>query len=89
MKVYDHISAACELAKATNKPVLFLSFNIEDNQFSEDWNKAAPYLDFQDNKTSQAVFDGQAIIICDSDAERDKLYALTIDRTGQTLNENT
>ena len=111
MKVFSHVKAACELARALHKPVLYLGFNPDHPAFAAEWDKAAPYLTYDDNETMQAVFDGNAIIVCDSDKERDRLYnltvgddgptktnsydgpvrvyALTIDRTGQTLNENT
>lgn len=111
MKLFSPLRVACEVARARKKPVLFLSFNPQQDHFADDFMKAAPYLDLDGNDTMQAVFDGYAIIVCDSDKERDKLYeltvgddgptmlnkyngpvriyALTIDRTGQTLNENT
>lgn len=111
MRVYSHVKAACELAKALHKPVLYLAFNPENPAFPAEWDKAAPYLTYDDNETMQAVFDGHAIVVCETDKERDKLYdmtvgddgptktnsydgsvrvyALTIDRNGQTLNENT
>jgi len=110
VKVYDPLAAACALAKAKKKPVLFLHFPTtwDTSVELEEILKAAPYLTFDD---AQALSDGYAFIVCDSDKERDKLYeltvgddgptmfndydgpvrvyALTIDRTGQTLNENT
>lgn len=111
MRVYSQINAARALAKAKKKPVLFLSFHTEQDKFAEDVLKAVPYLSWDDEDVAQALCDGYAIIVCDSDKERDKLYeltvgddgptmfnkyngpvrvyALTIDRTGQTLNENT
>lgn len=111
MKVYSQVKLACAFAKARKKPVLFLAFHPDHPEFINDWAKAVPYLSIDDNETMQALFDGYAIIECDSDKERDKLYeltvgddgptmfnkyngpvrvyALTIDRTGQTLNENT
>ncbi len=111
MKVFSHVAAAKELARVLRKPVLYLGFDPGNPAFPAEWDKAAPYLKFDDNETMQAVFDGQAIIVCDTDKERDQLYhmtvgddgptktnsydgsvrvyALTIDRTGQALNENT
>jgi hypothetical protein len=111
VKVYSPLNVARALAKARNKPVLFLAFNPEHAKFNDDWNKAVPYLDIEGEDVMQALFDGHMIIECDSDKERDKLYALTvgddgptmfnkyngpvrvyaltIDRRGQTLNENT
>jgi|SRR5579863_9073476 len=113
MKVFDQISAACALAKAKKKPVLFLSFPTSfDSSISyTDLLKAVPYLNWDQKNVMQAISDGHAFIVCDSDKERDRLYnltvgddgptktnkykgpvrvyALTIDRTGQTLNENT
>lgn len=110
MKVLNPGSAAEALARALKKPILYLSFgDVKD--FAE-IEKAAPYLRFrEDTDYMQAISDGFAIIVCDSDAERDRLfdltvgddgptnannyngpmriYAMTIDKTGQTLNENT
>jgi hypothetical protein len=113
----DRTQAASELAKALKKPVLYINFEGLD-----DWDelfKAAPYLREafanreQKNRDNpmQCVADGTAIIVCDTDKERDNLYeqtvgddgptkfnsyrgpvhvyALTIGRDGQFLNENT
>ena len=107
MKLYSGIQLAQLVAKTKKKPVLFISF---DN--SEQWDEliaAAPYLSFEEH--TQAISDGYAVIVCDSDRERDRLYnltvgddgstelndykgptrvyALTIDKNGQTRNENT
>lgn len=111
MKAYSQVGVARALAKALHKPVLYLGFNPDNPAFPAEWDKAAPYLKFDDNETMQGVFDGSLILVCETDKERDHLYnqtvgddgpttlnpyhgsvrvyALTIDRTGQTLNENT
>ncbi|MGH7974897.1 MAG: hypothetical protein ACREBR_05180 [bacterium] len=108
MKVLDMLQAARAIAKAKKKPVLFLSLHNEGVEYNE-IIKAAPYLDIE--SAMQSLGDGYAIIVCETDKERDTLYnltvgddgptkvnkykgparvyALTIDRRGQTLNENT
>ena len=111
MKVYDKTSVARKLAKTLKKPVLFLHFPVAYNFNLEEICKAVPYLNTNDNDVVQAMSDGYAFIVCDSDRERERLfaltvgddgptklnkyggkvkvYALTIDRTGKILNENT
>jgi hypothetical protein len=109
MKVLSAIELACYVAKKANKPVLFISFPFNDDANYFDVLKAAPYLSIE--RDTQAIYDGYAVILCDSVEEQERLYnqtvgddgptklnkyngparvyALTIDRTGQTLNENT
>jgi hypothetical protein len=108
MKVLSGIELACEVARKHRKPVLFLGLSQADEVGYAEILKAAPYLTYND---SQALVDGEAVIICDSVEEQNRLYwqtvgddgptdtnpydgkarvyALTIDKTGQTLNENT
>jgi hypothetical protein len=108
MKVLSGIELACEVAKRTRKPVLFLGLRQAEDVGYDEVLKAAPYLTFED---SQALIDGEAVIVCDSVKEQERLYwqtvgddgptktntydgparvyALTIDKNGQTLNENT
>lgn len=108
MKVLSGIELACEVAKKFKKPVLFLNLSQADSIAYEEVFKAAPYLGFDD---TQALADGNAIIVCDTVKEQEvlysltvgddgptkfnaydgpaRVYALTIDKNGQTLNENT
>lgn len=113
MRAISLTHVAENLAKALKKPLLFLAFpheKLDDLPWTE-IQKAAPYLRMDDNETSQALCDGYAFIVCDSDEERDRLfdltvgddgptnannydgparvYALTINDKGQSLNENT
>ena len=106
MKVLTSVELAQEVAKLYKKPVLYISYFGSEY---EEITKAAPYLSIE--KHAQAILDGEAVIICDSLEEQQKLYwqtvgddgptktnpykgkarvyALTIDKTGQTQNENT
>lgn len=108
MKILSGIELACTVAKYMKKPVLFLGLRQADNVEYAEILKAAPYLTFSN---AQVLIDGEAVIVCDSVKEQEKLYrqtvgddgptktnpykgparvyALTIDKTGHTLNENT
>ena len=91
MKVLSRVKAAQALAKALHKPVLYLSGlsevwkaehtegEIIDNEVSSS-HIAIPYLNLSDH--IQHFFDGCAFIVCDSEAEMDDLYDLTIGDDG-------
>ena len=108
MEILSQVEVAQRLCAALKKPGLYISFFVPDGVDVGDIVKAAPYLSFE--RDMQVTTDGQAVILCDSDEERDALYeqtvgddgstvngydgplrvyALTIDARGNTLNENT
>lgn len=83
MKVHSVSHVGQALAKALKKPVLFLAFPTDVDNFMHVKN-AAPYLDMDDNETSQAVLDGHAFIVCENEEELNRLYDLTIGDDGPT-----
>ena len=86
----DTTQAASELARLHKKPVLYISFSWEKSW--EELFKAAPYLErgfrdiqqHDDNNPAQCLMEGQAIIVCDTDEERDNLFSLTVGDDGPT-----
>ncbi len=81
MKVLNTYTMVSELARALKKPCLFLGLPPFDEHVFETI-KAAPYLNFQEH--TQALMDGQAVIVCDTSEERDRLFDLTIGDDGPT-----
>lgn len=104
MKKLNPVAAAQELAKATQKWVVYISINCE----MKDAILAAPYLNLIED--GQLIMDGGGFILCENEAEATNtfnwtvgddgptkfnkykgtgIYALVIDNTGTCLNENT
>ncbi len=83
MRLLDAHSAVYLLAKTLKKPVLYLSFPDNFEDVAEIY-KAVPFLDPADHETSQAIADGEAIIICSTEDERDDLFAQVVGDEGPT-----
>jgi hypothetical protein len=86
MRVLDSTAAASELAKALNKPVLYLSmvganFNFED--FDKDGRfLPAPFLTTMTH--GQVLADEHTFIVCDSEEEMEDLFWQTVGDDGPT-----
>lgn len=69
---------ACLLKKATNKFVLYVSWNIEDDD-CEEIQKAAPYL-----KRENILSNYYTYILCNSSDELNELFNMTVGDDGPT-----
>jgi hypothetical protein len=85
MKIYDLHELVRATAKALGKPILLLSLDpaVEACDYDiEEVLKAVPFLNiFED---SQAVVDGYAFVVCDSDEEMNNLYDHVVGDDGPT-----
>lgn len=77
MKLLTSIDAACELASALGRPVLYLGLPPLDVDWPE-VQKAAPYLSKDD------IFREPQLIVCDDEAELWRLYGQTVGDDGPT-----
>lgn len=80
MKFLSQVKAACHLAGALQKWVLYISF--DPGYMPEEILKAAPYLNSDEHL--QILMDGVAIIICESAEECNLLYQQTVGDDGPT-----
>ena len=86
LSLYDALKA---IAKGLDKPVLYISFMTPDVEYFDEWieglKKAAPYLfDEEGCKYLQIVADGQGYLVCESTAELERLFDLTVGDDGPT-----
>ncbi len=92
MKILDMHSAAMELARAINKPILYIhigDWQMENSSWVEEAFKAAPYLKDMfygefNHEVSQALVYGTMYIVCDSEEEMERLYRMTVGDDGPT-----
>lgn len=87
MKALDSWGTLQELARATGKPHMYISFQNPD--FSpEEQNKCAPYLEFSGNRKDIQIWStGWGYILFDTDEEMELALRQTIGDDGPT-NEN-
>jgi hypothetical protein len=87
MKILTIIESMQELAKALNKPCMYISFiDIFDFNFVEELVKAVPYLNVE--KHSQIISDGRAILTFNNEDEMNQYYLMTIGDDGPTSLNN-
>jgi len=77
-----------ELAKALNKPCMYITLDWFRSDGTtgdpKEILKAAPYLDCDDNDHMQALSDGMAILVFDSEEEMEDHYQQTVGDDGPT-----
>lgn len=78
MKLVSTCEAAQWLAKLTKKWVVYISF--DDMAPTTQVLKAAPYL----NTDSEITWDGHGIIVCNTEAEMEKVFRQTVGDEGPT-----
>jgi hypothetical protein len=81
MKVLSGIELAQTVAKSLKKPVLFLGLTQVDGVDYAEILKAVPYLTFEH---LQVLSEGEAVIVCDSVKEQQRLYWQTVGDDGPT-----
>lgn len=67
------------VARLSGKPCMLVCFDCED---LDEIQKAAPYID--PSTDAQFIVEGGGVIICDDDAEMDRLYQSTVGDDGPT-----
>ena len=80
MQILDEITLLPIIAKALNKPCMFISFSTE-----YEWDeivKAAPYLNIR--RDMDILANGQAFLIFDSEQEMNETYSKTVGEDGHT-----
>lgn len=88
----DRTQAARELCKAHGKWGLYISFPDLGAAEWDDFKRAAPYFNIawgenppqDDNNAGQCLFEGTAIILCDTEEEMNDLYDQTVGDDGPT-----
>lgn len=83
MRALSHVAAACELAKALGKPVLYINHSGGYDPDPDRYLAAAPYLRNVD-ATLQIMADGCGFIVCENEEELERLYELTVGDDGPT-----
>lgn len=81
MVILSQLKVVEQLAKSTNKWVLYISFHVDIDNWKEIL-KATPYLNW--DKDIQAIMEGCAIILCESQEECEKLFWQTVGDDGPT-----
>jgi hypothetical protein len=82
MSTHEVFQALC---RATGKWGLYISFDRyweNEDCIVDDLVKAAPYLAFPAD--GQVIMEGQGIILCDTEEERDRLFDQTVGDEGPT-----
>lgn len=80
MHIYTAHEAAQLIAKHLRKPVIYISFRHLDSHIEV--TKAAPYLAAGEHY--QVLSDGTGIIVCEDEAEQERLYESTVGDDGPT-----
>lgn len=90
MKLLDHSSTLQLLAKTLKKPCMYLHFPELDYKAGlgfTDILAAVPYMSKGNHTHGQAVVDGSAFVVCDTEEEMHKLYDLTYGDDGAHVNK--
>jgi len=83
MKILESHETLRTLAKALQKPCMFISFEPEK---IEELVKAAPYLNKEEN--GQVLVNGWAYLVFDNNAEMEQYYLMTVGDDGPTVLNN-
>lgn len=80
MRILNEMEVLQELAKALNKPCMYIS-NLDNPNWKE-VERAAPYLKF--SLHGQCFIENHAILIFDDETEMETVYKLTVGDDGPT-----